>query len=374
MNPGGDAVYACGPPGSARACDRCLARAWLIGELGGHLETARGRVAQVLALEDEQLIAAVGHDRTELLRAGLAEFDPGKARERSAAVGLEPICRCDPGYPRGLRALDAPPRVLHVAGGLDRFLTLVADEPVAIVGARSASPYGIDVARSLGRGIAGAGLAVISGMALGIDSAAHDGAIAAHGPTIAVLPCGADIAYPQRKRGLHGQIRRTGSLVSELPPGTHAWRWTFPARNRIIAGLAAMTIVVEAGERSGALLTAGFARSLGRPIGAVPGRITSPLSRGPNALLAGGASVVRSPQDVLDHLFGVGVRRADAARQPDLAPELRVLLAAIADGYETGVALERAGFAPQQGLAALASLELAGYVRREPGGRFAVRA
>jgi DNA processing protein len=211
-------------------------------------------------------------------------------------------------------------------------------------------------------------------MALGVDSAAHDGAIAARGPTIAVLPCGADTAYPQRKRGLHGQIKQTGSLVSELPPGTHAWRWTFPARNRIIAGLAAMTIVVEAGERSGALLTAGFARSLGRPVGAVPGRITSPLSRGPNALLAAGASVVRSPQDVLDHLFGVGVRRADAGRQPDLAPELRVLLAAIAEGYETGVALERAGLAPQEGLAALASLELAGYVRREPGGRFAVRA
>jgi DNA processing protein len=374
MNAGDDTVSASQSPREARACDRCLAGAWLIGELGGHLETARGRISQVLALGDDELIAAAGHDRAESLHAGLAEFDAGAARERSAAAGLEPICRCDPGYPRRLRALEAPPGVLHVAGGLDRFLTLVADEPVAIVGARRASPYGIDVARALGRGLAGAGLAVISGMALGIDSAAHAGAIAANGPTIAVLPCGPDIVYPRSKRRLHGQIQETGSLVSELPPGAHAWRWTFPARNRIIAGLAAMTIVVEAGERSGALVTVAFARSLGRPIGAVPGRITSPLSRGPNALLAGGAHVVRGPQDVLDHLFGAGVRSVHAGTHRDLAPELRALLAAIADGYETGVALERAGLAPQQGLAALASLELAGYVRREPGGRFAVRA
>jgi len=374
MNRGDDNVPAPHPPASARSCDRCLAHAWLLGELGGHLEAARGRIAQLLAIDDHELITATAHNRAPELRRALAGFDPAAARERSEAVRLESICRCDPDYPRRLRALEAPPAVLHVAGGLDRFLMLTADEPVAIVGARRASPYGIDVAHSLGRGLAGAGLAVVSGMALGIDSAAHDGAIAARGATIAVLPCGADMVYPQRKRRLHEQIQATGSLVSELPPGARAWRWTFPARNRVIAGLAAMTIVVEAGERSGALLTSGFARSLGRPIGAVPGRITSPQSHGPNALLAGGAYVVRGPQDVLDHLFGAGVRRSPAGRKPDLPPELRVLLAAIADGYGTAVALERAGLAPQQGLAALASLELAGYVRREAGGRFVVRA
>ena len=148
----------------------------------------------------------------------------------------------------------------------------------------------------------------------------------------------------------------------------------FPARNRIIAALAAMTVVVEAGERSGALLTAGFARSLGRPVGAVPGRVTSPLSDGPNQLLADGAYVVRAPQDVLDLLFGAGARRVPAAEQPSCRRELRVLLAAIAEGEDTAGALARAGLPAERGLAALASLELAGYVRREPGGRFSVRA
>jgi DNA processing protein len=362
------------PIGTARACDRCLARSWLLGELGSHLEVARGRIALVLALADAELIAAVGGEREAMLGAGLEAFDAAAARERSAALGLELLCRCDPHYPLRLRALEAPPAVLHVAGGLDRFLSLAADQPVAIVGARRATTYGLDVAHSLGRGLASAGLGVVSGMALGIDSAAHEGALSGKGATIAVLPCGADRAYPRSKRHLHVRIPEAGAVVSELPPGARAWRWTFPARNRIIAALAAMTIVVEAGERSGALLTAAFARSLGRPVGAVPGRITSAQSRGPNGLLAAGAYVVRAPQDVLDHLFGEGVRRAPAREKPDLAPELRVLVAAIAEGHDTSAALQRAGLSPQQGLAALASLELAGYVRREAGGRFAVRA
>lgn len=357
-----------------RACDRCLARSWLLGELGSHLEVARGRIALVLALGDEELIAASGGARRAELRSGLARFDAAAARERSSRLGLELLCRCDPAYPQRLRALEAQPAVLHVAGGLDRFLSLVAEDPVAVVGARRAASYGIEIAQSLGRGLGSAGLTVLSGMALGIDSAAHEGALAAGCPTVAVLPCGADRAYPRCKRPLHARIRKAGAVVSELAPGTQAWRWTFPARNRIVAALAAMTIVVQAGDRSGALVTAAFARGLGRPVGAVPGPVTSPLSQGPNALLAAGAYVVRSPQDVLDQLFGEGVRRVPARERPDLAPELRVLLAAIAEGYDTTTALERAGFPAQQGLAALASLELAGYVRREPGGRFAVRA
>jgi DNA processing protein len=360
--------------GTGRACDGCLARAWLIEQLGGHLEVARGQIAVVLALDDDDLISAAGHDRPEELRAGLAEFDAVAARERSDASGVELICRCDPDYPPRLRALEAPPATLQVRGGLDRFLTLVADEPVAIVGSRAATAYGLDVARSLGRGLASAGLPVLSGMALGVDSAAHDGAVSADGPTVAVRPCGADSVYPKAKKYLYDRICEAGAVVSEMPAGARARRWTFPARNRIIAALGAMTIVVEAGERSGALLTAGFARSLGRPVGAVPGRVTSPQSRGANALLAAGASVVRDTQDVLDHLFGAGVRRVRRRARTSLPPEMRVLLRAIADGCEPGAALERAGLEPREGLAALAALELAGYVRREAGGRFAVRA
>lgn len=360
-------------PARSRACDTCLARAWLLTRLAGHLDLARGRVAAVLGLHDEELIAALGGEQRDGIRAEFARFDPARARRRARTAGIDVICRCDSAYPSRLGALESPPAVLHVAGGLDRFLRLADEQPVAIVGARRASNYGIEIAAKLGSGLGAAGLAVISGMALGVDSAAHKGALGVAAPTIAVLPGGAERAYPPAKRALRAQICSTGAAVSELPPGSPVRRWMFPARNRIIAALAAMTVVVEAGEQSGALLTAAFARSLGRPVGAVPGRVTSPLSYGPNRLLADGAYVVCTPQDVLDLLFGVGVRRAPSAEQPELAPELRVLLAAIAEGEDTRGALARAGLPAEQGLAALASLELAGYVRREAGGRFTMR-
>jgi DNA processing protein len=229
------------------------------------------------------------------------------------------------------------------------------------------------MARSLGRGLARAGLTVVSGMALGIDSAAHAGALEAPAPTVAVLPGPAERPYPSRARALHRRIVAGGAAVSELPCGSPVWRWTFRARNRIIAALAATTVVVEAGERSGSLLTAGFARGLGRPLGAVPGRVTSPASAGPNGLLGEGAYVVRGPQDVVDQLFGEGVvSAAHADVREVLPPDLRRLLDAIGDGHDTPGALARAGFPADQGLTALASLELAGYVRRGAGGRWLV--
>jgi DNA processing protein len=295
------------------ACDRCLARSWLLARLGGHLEQVRGRIEEALALSDEELIAAIGGRHRGAIEQEFALLDTEHARAAGATAGVEPICRCDPDYPARLRDLDLPPAVLHVAGGLKRLLELVAEDAVAIVGARRASPYGREVARSLGRTLARAGLNVVSGMALGVDSAAHAGAIEAGAQTVAVMPGPADRPYPARGRALHRRIVAGGAAVSELPCGAPVWRWTFPARNRIIAALASTTIVVEAGGRSGALLTAGFARALGRPIGAVPGPISSPASVGSNALLADGAYVVRGPQDVLDELFGAGVRRVCTA-------------------------------------------------------------
>jgi DNA processing protein len=209
-------------------------------------------------------------------------------------------------------------------------------------------------------------------MALGIDSAAQAGALEAPASTVAVLPGPAERPYPARGRRLHGRILAGGAAVSELPCGSPVWRWTFRARNRIIAALAATTVVVEAGERSGSLLTAGFARGLGRPVGAVPGPVTSRASVGPNELVAAGAYVVRSPQDVVDQLFGAGVRSAAADSREALPADLRRLLGAIGDGHDTPGALARAGFAPDHGLTGLAELELAGYVRRGAGGRWRV--
>jgi DNA processing protein len=340
--------------------------------MAGHLDHARGRIAAVLELGEDELIAALGGELgDELLREhGSAEL--GLMRGRCSDAGLELLCRCDPVYPVGLRDLAAPPAVLHVAGGLDRFLELAARDPVAIVGSRAGSPYGTGVARSLGSSLGRAGVAVVSGMAHGIDSAAHLGALDAEAPTIAVLPGPADRPYPPSRRALHRRVIASGAAVSELPPGTPVRRWMFPARNRMIAALAAMTVVVEAGERSGSLVTAGFARGLGRRVGAVPGQITRPQALGSNALLAGGATVVRGPRDVFDALFGIGVRAVAADDRPELTEELALLLAGLADGRGTSAALTRAGYEPDEGLAALASLELAGYVRREGGGRYAV--
>ena len=354
------------------SCERCVARSWLLARLAGHIDHARARIDLVLALSDEELIAAVGGRRRRALTRELEQVDVAAARERDHHAGVETICRCDPAYPPALRALASPPAMLHVAGGLERFLRLAKRDPVALVGTRKASPYGLDVARSLGRGLASAGVAVLSGMAIGIDSAAQGGALEARGATVAVLPGSADRAYPVAKRALHRRIVADGAAISELPPGAGVRSWTFPARNRIIAGLAAMTVVVEASDRSGALLTAARALEARRPIGAVPGRVTSPQAAGSNRLLAEGAAVVLGPQDVLDRLFGAGVRAVVPVERGQLSPELRAVLGAIAQGRDSAAALARAGVPAERGLAALASLELEGYVRRGPGGRFRI--
>ena len=378
---------------AGEACDDCLARAWLLSRLSGHLDHARARVDELLTLTDPELIAAVsGRQRAaiERERAELGAGEAADARRRAAAARLELLCRCHAAYPEGLRTLAAPPAVLHVLGGRDRFLTLVSEPAVAIVGARRPSPYGDAVARSLGRGLAAAGLTVVSGMALGIDSAAHRGALDADAglnagaspvgaSTVAVLAGGAETSYPASARALHRRLATEGAVVSELPPGTPVRRWMFPARNRIIAALSAMTVVVEARAQSGALLTAGHASGLGRALGAVPGRVTSPLTRGPHALLRAGARLVEGPEDVLEGLFGPEAPAAAAARdrarrgvQPALEPPLQDLLDALAEGHGTAAALVHAGLDADGGLAALASLELAGRIRREAGGRYGV--
>jgi DNA processing protein len=356
----------------SQACLGCLRRSWLLARLSGHLELARGRLEEALALSDQDLIDALaGALRGDVL-AEYARLDETSLRAHSDHAGLELICRCDAAYPASLRTSTAAPAVLHVGGGLERFLSLLDQEPVAIVGARRPSEYGLEMARALARGLASAGIPVISGMAIGIDAAAHAGALAASGSTLAVLPCGANRPYPSAKRALYKQIRSSGGVVSELPADTPVRRWTFRARNRIIAALGAMTVVVEAGEKSGALVTATYARELRRPLGAVPGRVTSPLAAGPNRLLGAGAEVIRGAQDVLDALFGHGARQLPARARARLEPDLERLLAAIGDGADTIAALARAGLEAESGLAALSALELAGYVRREAGGRFSV--
>ncbi|HZE05067.1 MAG TPA: DNA-processing protein DprA, partial [Solirubrobacteraceae bacterium] len=280
---------------AASACDECLARAWLLARLASHLDVERERLTALLDLGEEDLIRAVaGRDEAAVLGERRA-FDPRAYRTRCAEAGLAVICRCDPGYPPALWALSAEPAVLHVAGRMARFATLTAGEGVAIVGARRASPYALESARSLARGVGRAGVTVISGMAAGVDAAAHDGALEARGATVAVLPAAPQRPYPASGRGLHQRIIAAGAVISELGPDVAVRRWMFPARNRLIAALAAMTVVVAARRRSGALLTAALAQQLDRPVGAVPGQVTAPLSWGPHELVKHGASLVTEP-------------------------------------------------------------------------------
>jgi DNA processing protein len=246
------------------------------------------------------------------------------------------------------------------------------------------------VARDLSREVAAAGLVVISGLAFGIDACAHRGALDAGGRTIAVLGCGPDRAYPATHRALWRQIGETGAVISELPPGSTPWRWSFPARNRVMAALAGMTVVVEAAARSGSLITADLAADLGRDLGAVPGPVTSRASAGPNELLAGGACVIRHAQDILDAMLGAGARSLRRTGPP-LDPELAVVLAAVEAGATNADAVAAAigsaaqavsgdldpadatllAAAPaQRASVALARLELLGYVAPTAIGTF----
>jgi DNA processing protein len=243
-----------------------------------------------------------------------------------------------------------------------------------VVGTRRASSYGLEVATALGRGLAAAGVTVVSGLALGIDAAAHRGALDAAGPTVAVLGCGADVAYPRTNRALYARIRENGAVVSELPPGARPARWTFPARNRIMAGIGAVTIVVEAAERSGSLITVGFAQDLGREVCAVPGRVTSLIAAGANQLLLEGAHPVRGAADVLDVIFGAGgwngAAEHAAGSEPELEPGLRAVLRAVEGREPLDEAAGRASLSAAALRAALGRLELLGLIRRDGLGEY----
>jgi DNA processing protein len=354
------------------ACARCLRRAWLLGRLAGHLDNARGRIDELLELADDPLIAALAGRHAAEVERDHGAFDAAVARERCAAAGVEAVCRCHDDYPPALHELSAPPAVLFVLGGVARLRTLLAAAPVALVGARRASPYGRAVARSLGRELGAAGVTVISGLALGVDSAAHRGALDAGAATVAVLAAAPERPYPASARALHRRIAETGAVVSELGPGIASRRWMFPARNRIMAALSAMTVVVQARTGSGSLVTARRAGELHRRVGAVPGDVGAPLSAGPHRLLRGGATLVTDGRDVLDAVFGAGVRTGVVTAQAPADPVHRALLEAIADGHPVDAAFALAGVDAGAGLAALAALELEGWLAHEPGGRYTV--
>jgi DNA processing protein len=343
-----------------RACTECLRRSWLLALLGPYIEkTATGSVGrrspELLRLGNEELVEAVAPNAVERLLGGVDALAEADLRGRLAAAECWSICRHHDRYPSGLADAADGPRALIGRGDFGLLCGLEPQAAVTIVGSRRATSYGREIARELGREVSTAGLVVISGLAFGIDACAHRGALDAGGRTVAVLGCGPDAPYPASHRALWRQIAQAGAVVSELPPGSTPWRWSFPARNRIMAALAGMTVVVEAARRSGSLITADLAADLGRDLGAVPGPVTSRASAGPNELLAGGACVVRHGQDVLDALLGVGATRVRRIGPP-LDPELAVVLAAI-EGGGPGVDAE-AGVPTAAGDAVAAALDL----------------
>jgi DNA processing protein len=295
-------------------------------------------------------------------RAFSRSFDGARFLERLQERGLRWIGRGEPGFPPLLATIHDPPPGLFLRGSGDPELLMRA--AVAIVGARSCSPYGSQVARTSARELSTAGLVVISGLARGIDGEAHRGALEAGGITLAVLGCGIDRDYPAAHRELAARICERGLIVSEYAPGVEPAPWRFPARNRIVAGLARATVVVEARERSGALITADFALEQGREVFTVPGEITSALSAGTNALLGLGASPYTGAQDVFDAL-GIEALPPPAL---ELGVEAELVLtrlrefAAGADELQRSTGLDAGAIA-----AALTELELAGAAVQEGG-------
>jgi DNA processing protein len=301
----------------------------------------------------------------------------------AAAVAATPVrhlSRGAPGWPAPLEHLDLPPAALWLRGPYTP-----APPAVAVVGARDATVGGLEIARRLGADLAAAGIPVVSGMALGIDGAAHRGALEGGGITVAVLGCGIDICYPRRHRPLHDRIAATGVVLTEEPPGTWPAPWRFPRRNRIIAALAVAVVVVEASGRSGALSTARHAADLGREVFAVPGSVLSDRSGGANGLIRDGATPLLETADLasvsalapaLDAVRGrlrlgaggLGSHRGDDHRAA-LSPELAAVLIRIGhDPVHPDALAASLDLAPAALASRLAELELTGLVRTVDGG------
>lgn len=305
------------------------------------------------------------------------------ASPRTVELRSRRIPTGDPEYPAALRELPDAPPMLYARG---RTLPAV-DRAVAIVGARAASPYGAELATRLAVDMARLGFTVVSGLARGIDAAAHRGALEAKGSTVAVLPSGLDTVTPPHHRALAEEIASSGTLVTELESGGPRFKGEFVRRNRLIAGLCAATVVVEAAEKSGALTTAGFASSLGRAVLAVPGDVDRPSSQGAHALLRGGARMCEDAGDVVRAVQEWTAARRESGDEeilrvpaaagepsggagPICEPDARLLEVLGEEALLAEDIAARAGLSLPQTLASLLSLQWAGLASPRPGQRW----
>ena len=301
----------------------------------------------------------------ELACAALSEEARGAAGveiERAASAGIRILTCRDPGYPGLYRRIAVPPPVLYMRGDLTSLGE--GTTAVAVVGSRTPTGYGRDMAGRIASGLAAVGVVVVSGLARGIDSAAHRGALELGGRTVAVLASGLSRIVASEDSDLPARIEACGALVSEFPLDVRALRGHFPRRNRLLSGLAVGTVVVEAAEKSGSLLTAQWALDQDRCVMAVPGRADNPMAKGSNGLLRRGAALIEGPEDVLREIgFAEPPGEESAAGEPD------ELLARIGPAGATLDELaEGSGRAPEEFLTDLLRLEIAGLVRLAPGG------
>ncbi len=330
-----------------------------------------GDPAQVLAASPKELLAISGirsgqvfglGDAVSLYRKGEQELD------RTMTFGAMAVCYEDDAYPELLRQIQDPPPLLYVQGRE----ALLNSCCIAVVGSRAATDYGRRVAFGLAGRLAAAGMTVVSGLALGIDTQAHEGALTTDGGTIAVLGCGLDIAYPSRNRQMFHRIRDEGALVSEYPLGTPPESFRFPTRNRIIAGMSRGVVVVEAAKRSGSLITAQLALDEGREVFAVPGRVDSFKSAGAHWLLKQGAKLVQTAEDILEELppqgppSACGRRQAGAVALPSDPDALALLDSLDVYACSRDELIARSGLAAGRVNELLLFLELDGFVEILP--------
>ena len=354
----------------------------LVPEVGANLRRYHdllrlGSPAEIFCTPSRELEGTVG----EVAARAISRFDWQRAAEQQAALAA----RCDASlvllgdaeYPSALRSIDLPPPFLLVRGGLVRADGL----SVALVGSRRATPYGLRIAQRLATDLGARGVTIVSGLARGVDTAAHRGALDTAGRTVAVLGSGVDVVYPPENRRLAADVILAGALVSQFPMGTAPLPHHFPARNRLIAGMTLGTVVVEAAERSGALITARLAGELGREVYAVPGNVSSPGSQGANALIQDGAKLVQTWEDIVaewpsqwrDALRQptAGLSPLAGEGEPDIDPEERAILAALGDEpLAVDALVEESRLPSSQVSARLMALELRGLVRRVLGQRF----
>ena len=335
--------------------------------------------------DPEAVVAATPAQRRKVVTAAAAKLlDAGPDPSRLAAAlawleapGHDLVALDDTDYPRSLFEIGDPPTVFYSMGRRE----LLARPALAIVGSRNATPQGAADAQAFARALSAAGLTIVSGLALGIDSAAHRGALDGDGSSIAVTGTGPDRVYPAANRELAHDLAARGLIVSEFSPGTPPLPHNFPRRNRVVSGLARGVLVIEATLSSGSLITARFAGEQGREVFALPGSIHSPFSKGCHKLLREGAKLVETAQDVLDELglprraSGTATTRAAAAADDDFTADERAVIAALGHAPAAVDALAvRSGLAPEVVAAALLALELAGRAAPMPGGLWQQRA